>query len=129
MKGHYPMNTISVSFDSLDEAELAISRLRRSDVNFRVKVRDELVNSSRPSAAPMIANILYPFQPVNMMTTPANMDNYQLGNRVMLTSDIMGLPIYKGGETQVNVTVSDDKASKVRSILVNSGGHLAPLNN
>jgi hypothetical protein len=119
------MNTISVNFDSLDEAELAISRLRRSNLSFRVKVRDELKNGSTPADAPMIANILYPFQPVNMMTTPVNMYNHQLGNRVMLTSDVMGLPIYNGGETQVNITVSDEKVSKVRSIMVNSGGHVS----
>ncbi len=115
--------SMAVLFDTLDEAEIAVSRLRRTGLEFRVRVRDEAKKGPAPAASPMIANAYYPYQPANMMTTPVNLYNTELGGRVMLTSEILGLPVYRAGPAELHVSVASEKADIVRSILVNSGGH------
>ena len=117
-------DNMTVIFDTLDSAEIAISRLRKSGIDFRVRVRDDLREGSTPASAPLVANLYFPFQPVNnVLNSPVYMYDNSLGSRVMYTSDILGLPIYGGGETEVHISVSNEKTDIVRSILVNSGGH------
>lgn len=120
-------DNMTVLFNTLDEAERAISRLRRSGIDFRVRVRDDLREGSTPAASQLIANVYYPYNPVNqtLSVPPYMYDNNpnSLGSRVMYTSDILGLPVYGGGSTEIHVSVNSEKTDIVRSILTNSGGH------
>lgn len=116
------MTTITASFDSVDRAELAISRLRRAGSDFRIRVTGGL-NSASPAASAYTASILYPYQPINLPQNFANEADYELGGRVLFTADILGLPIYHDSETQLHVTVDENSADQARSLLVNAGGH------
>jgi hypothetical protein len=115
--------SMTVLFDTLDEAERAVSRLRRSGLDFRVRIRDDMREGSGPAASRLTASVYYPYHHVNQMfNVPPFMYDQSLGGRVVYTSDILGLPIYGGGKTEVRVSVEGDRADLVRSILVNSGG-------
>ncbi len=114
--------TITAVFDSVDAAELAISRLRRSVSDFQVETRGG-ASGATPADAPYTASILYPYQPINLPTDYVNQYNYELGGRVLFTADILGVPIYHDGETELKIRVAEASADRARSLLVNAGGH------
>lgn len=114
--------TVTAVFDSVDAAELAISRLRRSIPGFQVQASGG-PNTASPADAACTASIFYPYQPINLPTDYANQYQYELGGRVLFTSDILGLPLYHDGETELTIRVESSSAERARSLLVNAGGH------
>ena len=48
--------------------------------------------------------------------------NTELGSRALLTSDLMGLPVYHDGETEVLLKLDAKDAERVRGLLLNLGG-------
>jgi len=113
---------ISATFDSIDEAERAISRLRRSVAAYTVSTEGEY-SGSLPAEAPFTANLYFPYHPVNYTVNELNTLPYEIGGRVLLTSDIMGLPIYRQSPTDIQITLPDSQAQRARAILVNAGAH------
>lgn len=113
--------TITAVFDSVDAAELAISRLRRSIPGFQVETAGG-AGSASPADAACTASIFYPYQPINLPTDYVNQYNYELGGRVLFTADILGIPLYHDGETELKIRVEEASAGRARSLLVNAGG-------
>ncbi len=113
--------TITVDFDSVDEAERAISRMRHSIRELRVLTGDEDFGS-KPADAPYSASVYYPWR-VNMSGNELNSMPKELGSRVLYTSDLLGLPIYQDGAATVQFVLPAAEAERARALLVNSGGH------
>ena len=115
------MRTIKASFDSVDSAERAVHRLKRNIPDFSVDY--DVHAGSTPASAPYKAMVLYPSQAVNGPIYDLNQGVGELGSRVLLTSDIIGVPIYKGGQAEIEVRVNDTEESEARGMLRNSGAY------
>ncbi len=115
------MTTIEASFENVDQAELAISRLRRSIPGFAMDYmspRDRL-----PGDAPYRASVLYPGEPINLPLGGMGQGRSPLGSRVLFTGDILGLPVYHSGKADLRIHVADEEADRTRALLVNAGAH------
>lgn len=120
-KGGALMTTIEASFASVDEAELAIARLRRSIPGFTMDYagpRDRL-----PGDAPYRASVLYPAEPVTLPQGGLGQGRSPLGSRVLFTGDILGLPIYRRGRADLRIQVADEAAERTGALLINAGAH------
>lgn len=119
MIGRRLMTTIEASFDHVDLAELAISKLRRSIPGFALDYtgpRDAL-----PGSAPYRACVLYPGAPGELFREDTGIGRSPLGSRVLFTGDILGLPVYRGGRAELRIFVSDEEADRAGAMLVNAG--------
>ncbi len=112
--------TITVSFDSVDEAERAVMRLRRSIRDLRVETGGEDLSAS-PADAPWSASVYYPWR-IDKVGNELNAMPKELGSRVLYTSDIMGLPIYRDSEATVQFILPAEEAERARAMLLNAGG-------
>lgn len=115
------MKTIQANFDSVDSAERAIRRLKQNIPGFMVDY--DVRAGSTPAAAPYKALVLYPNQAVNNPIYNLNQGVGELGSRVLFTSDIIGVPIYKSGPAEIEVQVNDTEESAARGMLRNSGAY------
>ena len=113
-------STITARFDSADEADRAVARLRRAVPYLQAKVESSR-RGSLPSQAPMTASVYYPWR-INMTLNDQGPRNTELGSRVLYTSDLMGLPLYHDGETEVRLKTDPKDAERVRGLLLNMGG-------
>ena len=112
--------TITADFDSVDRAELAVGKLRQFIGHIRVDVGGERIGSM-PADAPLTASAYYPRQ-AEMGADGQNPGLYNMANRVIFTSDILGLPVYHDNPTTVRVTVDAADAMRTRALLLNAGG-------
>ncbi|MBR2716494.1 MAG: hypothetical protein IKD79_01995 [Oscillospiraceae bacterium] len=111
---------ISAEFDSVDEAERAISRLR-SALPYLDAAIDAERSSAVSGAAPFAAAVYYPWS-AGTQGSDLSMPPRELGSRVIYTSDLLGLPVYPA--LQASVTLSLDAADipRARALLCNAGG-------
>ena len=114
------MTTIEASFDSVDAAELAASRLRRSIPG--VDLDYGRPRGSRLGDAPFLAGVLYPGEPVTLPQGGLGQGRSPLGSRVLFTGDILGLPIYREGSADLRIRVADEAAERTGALLINAGG-------
>ena len=112
--------TITAEFDSVDRAEMAVGKLRQFIGHIRIDVSGERIGST-PADAPLTASAYYPGQ-AEMGADGQNPGLYNMANRVIFTSDILGLPVYHDNPTTVRVTVDAADAFRTRAILLNGGG-------
>lgn len=113
------MTTIKASFDQVDLAELAISRLRRAIPGFDLDYsgpRDHL-----PGDAPFRASVLYPGGAAGLPHWGISQGQESLGSRVLFTGDILGLPVYRTGGADLRIRVSDAEAERAGALLINAG--------
>lgn len=115
------MNTIWATFGTVDEAERAISRLRRAVPELGAEVTGSRIGAA-PADAPWTASVYYPWR-VNMGSGELHSMPQELGSRVIFTSDLLGLPIYHDNETELRITIPAKEAERTRALLVNAGGY------
>ena len=115
------MTTIEASFENVDQAELAISRLRRSIPGFAMDYMSP--RDSLPGDAPFRASVLYPGEPINLPQGGMGQGRSPLGSRVLFTGDILGLPIYHSGKADLRIHVEDKEADRTGALLINAGAH------
>lgn len=116
-------STITARFGSADEADRAVARLRRAVPGLQASVDrvNRIGRGSLPAQAPMTASVYYPWR-INMTVNDQGPRNTELGSRVLCTSDLMGLPLYRDGETEVRMITDAGDAERVRGLLLNLGG-------
>ena len=114
------MTTVEASFETVDAAELAVSRLRRSIPDFALDYAGP--RSSLPGDAPFRADVLYPTEPLGQSRGPLGLGQSPLGSRVLFTGDILGLPIYREGRADLRIRVADEAAERAGALLLNAGG-------
>jgi len=114
------MTTIEASFDNVDAAELAASRLRRSIPGAVPEYGSP--RGSRPADAAFRASVLYPGEPVDLLQSGPVQGRSPLGSRVLFTGDILGLPVYREGRADLRIRVSDEAAERTGALLINAGG-------
>ena len=112
--------TITVQFASADEADRAVARLRRTVPYLQAEI-DMADRGSLPGQAPFSASVFFPWR-INMTVNDQGPRNTELGSRVLYTSDLMGLPIYHDGETEVQLKADAHDVDLVRALLLNLGG-------
>ena len=112
---------LTAAFDSVDEADRAMARLRSIISDYQVEMAGEPLGST-PADAPFAASLYYPYRlnlPDNaIMGTP-----YSTVGRVLLTAEIMGLPLCRENPAEVELTLEDEDAERARALLVNQGAH------
>ncbi len=113
------MTTIQASFDQVDLAELAISRLRRSISGITLDYSGP--RDSLPGEAPYRASVLYPGGAAGLPHWDTVQGRESLGSRVLFTGDILGLPVYRSGGADLRICVSDEEAERAGALLINSG--------
>ena len=114
------MTTIEVSFENVDQAELALSRLRRCIPGFAM---DYLAPRDRvPGDAPFRADVLFPGEPIHLPQGGVGQGRSPLGSRVLFTGEILGLPIYREGRADLRIRVADEAAERAGALLLNAGG-------
>ena len=115
------MTTIEASFENVDQAELALSRLRRCIPGFAM---DYLAPRDRvPGDAPFRADVLFPGEPIHLPQGGVGQGRSPLGSRVIFTGDILGLPVYHSGKADLRIHVEDEEAERTGALLVNAGAH------
>lgn len=112
--------TITATFDSADEAERAVLRLRRSIRDLRVETCGGDPGTS-PADAPCFASVYCPWRSDGAESGPSAMP-WELGSRVLFTSDVLGLPVCRSGEATVQLLLPAEEAERARAMLVNAGG-------
>ena len=112
--------TISARFASADEADRAVSLLRRKVPYLQANL-SSAERSAFPGQAPFSASVYFPWR-INMTLNDQGPRNTGLGSRVLYTSDLMGLPLYHDGETEVLLKMDPQDAERVRALLLNLGG-------
>ena len=115
------MTTIEASFENVDQAELAISKLRRSIPGFAMDYLSP--RDSLPGDAPFRASVLYPGEPINLPQGGMGQGRSPLGSRVLFTGDILGLPVYRSGKADLRIHVADEEADRTGALLINAGAH------
>lgn len=113
--------TITATFDSVDEADRAVSRLRQF-VGSTVRETEEHPLGSLPADAPYMASVYYPYRPLNLPTNFLNGVPYEIGGRVLYTSDILGMKLYRDDPTELQLTLPGEQIGLARSLLRNAGG-------
>lgn len=113
-------STITVHFASADEADRAVARLRSTIPYLQAKVSGP-VRTQTPALAPESASIYYPWR-MNMTFSDQGARNTEFGSRVLLSSDLMGLPLYHEAETEVQLKLDAKDAERARALLLNLGG-------
>lgn len=112
---------LTAAFDSVDDADRAMAKLRNIIADYQVETAGEPLGST-PADAPFSLSLYYPYHldfPANaVMGTP-----YSTGGRVLLTSEIMGLPVCRDTPAEVELTLEDEDAERARALLVNQGAH------
>ena len=119
--GGETMRTIEARFDSMDLAELAIGKLRRSIPGLDLEYGS--AGAWVPRDAPYTASILYPYSPVNLEQTGIGLGQHRLGSRVLFTGDILGLPVYRSGGAELKLRVPEEVAERAGAMLINAGAH------
>ena len=113
-------STITARFASTDEADRAIARLRRAIPYLQAKASGP-ISGQMSAVAPLAASIYYPWR-LNMTYSDQGTMNTEFGSRVLLNSDLMGLPLYHDGETEVQLKLDAKDTERVRALLLNLGG-------
>ena len=113
---------LTAAFDSVDDAERAIAKLRHIIEDYRVEMSGEPLGSF-PADAPYSVNGYYPCR-TDAVNTAAVMGTPQVaGRRVLFTSEIMGMPVYSSRPTELQLMLEEDDAERARALLVNQGAH------
>lgn len=113
--------TITATFDSVDEAERAVLRLRRSIRDLRVETGGEDPGAGSADA-PYSASVYYPWR-IDGTESGLNAMPGELGSRVLFTSDVLGLPVCRSSsEATVQLILPAEEAERARAMLVNAGG-------
>ena len=113
-------STITAIFNSADEADRAAAKLRNTVPHLQAKIMRR-PRGSLPSQAPLTASVYYPWR-INMTLNDQGTGSTGFGSRVLYTSDLMGLPLYHDGDTEISVTADAGDAERVRGLLLNMGG-------
>ena len=113
-------STITVHFASADEADRAVARLRSTIPYVQARVLGP-VRKQSPALAPESASIYYPWR-MNMTFSDQGARNTEFGSRVLLSSDLMGLPLYHEAETEVQLQLDAKDIERARGLLLNLGG-------
>lgn len=113
-------STITARFVSADEADRAVARLRRTIPYIQAEASGP-IRSQMPAAAPLAASIYYPWR-MNMTFSDQSTRSTEFGSRILLNSDLMGLPRYHDGETEVQLQLDAKDTERARALLLNMGG-------
>lgn len=111
---------ITAQFDSIDEAERASARLHSALRGVETKLSAAGPNG-RPASSPFTASVYLPWH-LGFPDTDLSFQNSSMGSRVLYTSDLMGLPVYRAQETALTITLGPDQAERASALLRNSGG-------
>lgn len=124
------MAIIEARFESRDMADIAMSRLRRKGIAYKIsELKKEDSYNKTPFAPQYVANLIFPFTPPNITSSNSVNDNFAepvpgLGSRAVLSAETIGLPLYgEGGEVHIRFVVNDANRDSTRAILRNSGGY------
>lgn len=125
------MAIIEARFESRDMADIAMSRLRRKGIAYKIsETETEDSNNKTPFAPQYIANLIFPFTPPNLTgSNSVNDTNFTqpipgLASRAVLSAETIGLPLYgESGEVHIRFVVNDANRDTTRAILRNSGGY------
>lgn len=117
---------LTAVFDSADQADRAIARLRKSVPDYAVEIQGGRYGSL-PGDSPYLTSLYYPRRPLNFPVNDLNAMPYELGGRVLLTSEIMGLPVYHDTPTEIQLTLEEADALRARAVLVNEGAQQTKL--
>ena len=112
--------TITATFDSADEAERAVLRLRRSIRDLRVETGGEDPGAG-PADAPCSASVYCPRRVAGAESGPSAMPG-EPGGRALFTSDVPDLPVCRDREAAVQLILPAEEAERARAMLVNAGG-------
>lgn len=123
--GMHMSKKLTAAFDSVDDADRAMAKLRRIAADYEVEIAGEPLGST-PADSPFIASVYYPYRADSVENSVMGMP-YSLGGRVLLTSEIMGLPICRDTPTEVELTLEDADAARARALLINQGAHRTRL--
>lgn len=132
------MASIQVRFESRDMADIAMSRLRRKGIAYKISdIKTEDSNLRTPFAPQYVANLVFPFTPPNITANNNIYDKYlnqpvsaNMPSRSMLNAESIGLPLYgQGGEVHMKFIVNDVNRENTSTILRNSGGYDIKLTN
>ena len=118
--GKNMQSTITARFVSADEADRAVARLRRTIPYIQAEASGP-IRSQMPAAAPLAASIYYPWR-MNMTFSDQSTRSTEFGSRILLNSDLMGLPRYHDGETEVQLQLDAKDTERARALLLNMGG-------
>lgn len=113
-------STITARFASADEADRAVARLRGAIPYIDAKTSGP-IRGHMPPSVPLSASVYYPWR-INMTVSDQGPRNTEFGSRVLLNSDLMGLPLYRDGETEVELKLDAKDAERARGLLLNLGG-------
>ena len=108
---------ISAFFDSADEADRAVARLRRTIPYLQAKV---MGGEDQRQPSQYSASLYFPWR-IDMTANERGAMNTELGSRALLTSDLMGLPIYPSVKTEVQLKVDAPDADRAHALLRNLG--------
>ena len=112
---------LTAAFDSVDEADRALARLRRIIADYQVEMAGEPLGST-PADTPYLASLYYPYR-LSVSSSDVLGTPYSTGGRVLLTSEIMGLPVFHDTPAEIELTLEDEDAARARALLVNQGAH------
>ena len=110
---------ITAHFSSVDEADRAAARLRSAISYLKAEIRGPK-RTSAPAHAAFSASVYYPWR-INMTVKEDGSMSSALGSRVLYTSDLMGLPVYNDGETELQLTLDAADLERARAFLINLG--------
>ena len=106
---------IKACFDSVDDADLAVSRLQSRIPYMRAEIIEE------DAHIPFSASVYYPWR-INMSANTPGLGPQEMGSRVLYTADRMGLPFGHKGKAEVLLTLDASESERARAILLNLGG-------
>ena len=115
---------LTAAFDSVDEAERAIARLRRIIEDYQVEMSGEPVGSL-PADTPYAVSGYYPAR-ADLTSEPALGTPSVNGRRILLTSEIMGTPV-GSRPTELQLILEESDAERARALLVNQGAQRTRL--
>ena len=94
-------STVTARFSSVDEADRAVGRLRHMIPHLQAELSSPGYGQD-PVQSPFSVSVYYPWR-INMTFNDQGPRNTEFGSRAILTSDLMGLPMYSDGETELFV--------------------------
>jgi hypothetical protein len=107
---------IRAYFDSVDDADRAVSRLHSRIPYMRAEISED-----ENAHAPFSASVYYPWR-INMSADTPGLGPQEMGSRVLYTADRMGLPFDHKGKTEVLLTLDASESERARAMLLNLGG-------